>query len=51
MRWPNDGPPCPDSGPALLARIDSHVCPWQRVRVQMLWLFSGWMRPRRSKGY
>ena len=46
MRFPRDGKPCPSSGPALLARIEALVDPWQRLRVRAIWIFSGYMRPR-----
>ncbi len=46
MTWPHDGPPCPGPGPALVARIDRLVCPWQRLRVRTQWLFGAWMKRR-----
>ncbi len=42
MRWPHDGAwPCPDTGPALLARIARLIDPWQSLRVRLLWLYGG----------
>jgi hypothetical protein len=37
MRWPHDGPPAPDSGPALLDRIDRRIDPWQKLRIMWAW--------------
>lgn len=49
VRWPNDGVwPCPDSGPALLARIEQRIDPWAKLRIEAIWLFSTRIRQRKT---
>ena len=36
------------SGPgvSVIAQLEALQCPWQRLRVRAIWIFSGFMRPR-----
>jgi hypothetical protein len=43
MTW-LDGPPCPDSGPALLARIAALQRPATRDRIRWRWYLDWWSR-------